>query len=164
MARAGSMPDTLLNGCGRMSAFVDGTLLLFTQDTFVADLLTNRVGLAPIFNVAFEATDVQMQSITLGPISPRSYKVPAFESIRSSGTGERVVPDTQRVRKELVLPRFGRLDWVDVAFDAVLSTKVQILVAPLQSVTVETLEQKLGGIVSIADLRTKLLTLYAPSV
>jgi len=164
MARAGSMPDTLRNGCGRMSAFVDGTLLRFTQDTFVADLLTNRVGLAPIFNVAFEATDVQMQSITLGPISPRSYKVPAFESIRSSGTDERVVPDTQRVRKELVLPRFGRLDWVDVAFDAVLSTKVQILVAPLQSVTVETLEQKLGGIVSIADLRTKLLTLYAPSV
>jgi hypothetical protein len=60
--------------------------------------------------------------------------------------------------------RFGRLDWVDIAFDAVLSTKVQTLVAPLQSVTVESLEQKLGGIGSIAELRTKLLTLYAPSV
>jgi hypothetical protein len=147
-----------------MSAFVDGTLLRFAQDTFVADLLTNGLGLAAIFNAMFEATDVQLQSVTLGPVMARSYKVPAFESVRSSGTDERIVPDTQRVRKERVLPRFGRLDWVDVAFDAVLSTKVQTLVAPLQSVTVESLEQKLGGVASIADLRTKLLTLYAPSV
>lgn len=147
-----------------MTAFVDATLLRFSQDTFVTDLLTNGVGLAAIFNATFEATDVQLQSITLGQVSPRSYKVPAFESIRSTGTDERIVPDTQRVRKERVLPRFGRLDWVDVAFDAVLSTKVQTLVAPLQSVTIETLEQRLGGIASIADLRTKLLTLYAPSV
>jgi hypothetical protein len=147
-----------------MSAFIDATLLRFTQDNFVIDLLSNGVGLAAIFNATFEATDVQLQSITLGQVSPRSYKVPAFESVRSTGTDERIVPDTQRVRKERVLPRFGRLDWIDVAFDAVFSTKVQTLVAPLQSVTVETLEQKLGGMVSIADLRTKLLTLYAPSV
>ena len=147
-----------------MTAFVDGTLLRFTQDSFVADLLTNGVGLAAIFNATFEAMDVQLQSITLGRVSPRSYKVPAFESVRSSGTDERIVPDTQRVRKERVLPRFGRLEWVDVALDAVLSTKVQTLVAPLQSVTIETLEQRLGTIASIADLRTKLLTLYAPSV
>jgi hypothetical protein len=147
-----------------MSAFVDGTLLRFAQDPFVVDLLTNGLGLAAIFNAMFEATDVQLQSVTLGPIMARSYKVPAFESVRSSGTDERIVPDTQRVRKERVLPRFGRLDWVDVAFDAVLSTKVQTLVAPLQSVTVESLEQKLGGVASITDLRTKLLTLYAPSV
>jgi hypothetical protein len=150
--------------CGEMSAFVDGTLLRFTQDDFVAGLLTNGVGVGAIFDAAFEATDVQLQSIALGHISARSYKVPAFETVRSIGTDERIVPDTQRVRKERVLPRFGRLDWVDVAFDAVLTTKVQILVAPLQSVTVETLEQKLGGVASIADLRTKLLTLYPPSV
>ncbi len=147
-----------------MSAFVDGTLLRFMQDNFVSNLLANGVGLTAIFNVAFESTDVQLQSITLGQISPRSYKVPAFESVRSSGTDERIVPDTQRVRKERVLHRFGRLEWVEVAFDAVLNAKVQILVAPLQSVTIETLETKLGGIASIAELRAKLLTLYAPSV
>jgi hypothetical protein len=62
------------------------------------------------------------------------------------------------------MPRFGRLDWVDVAFDAVLNTKVHKLVAPLQSVTVESLEQRLSGVTSIADLRAKLLILYAPSV
>jgi hypothetical protein len=146
-----------------MSAFVDGTLLRFAQDAFVSSLL-NSVGLTALFNATFDATDIALQSIALGPVSTRSYKVPAFESIRSSGTDERIVPDTQRVRKERVLPRFGRLDWVDVAFDAVLNTKVQTLVAPLQSVTSQTLEQKLGGIVSIPDLRAKLLALYAPSV
>jgi hypothetical protein len=147
-----------------MSAFVDATLLRFAQDAFVTDLL-NGLGLTAIFNATFDATDIALQSATLGPVSTRSYKVPAFESIRSSGTDERILPDTQRVRKERVLPRFGRLEWIDVAFDAVLNTKVQTLVAPLQSVTSQTLEQKLGGITSIADLRAKLLALYnAPSI
>lgn len=146
-----------------MSVFVDATLLRFMQDGFVNDLL-NGIGLTAIFNTMFDATDISLQSITLGTLSPRSYKVPAFESIRSSGTDERIVPDTQRVRKERVLSRLGRLEWADVAFDAVLSTKVQTLVAPLQSVTSQTLEQKLGGVASIADLRAKLLALYAPSV
>jgi hypothetical protein len=146
-----------------MSAFVDATLLRFAQDAFVTGLL-NGLGLSALFNATFDATDIAFQSATLGPISARSYKVPAFESIRSSGTDERIVPDTARVRKERVLPRSGRLDWVDVAFDAVLNTKVQTLVASLQSVTSQTLEQKLGGIASIADLRAKLLALYAPSI
>lgn len=146
-----------------MSAFVDATLLRFAQDAFVNSLL-NTIDLTALFNATFDATDIALQSVTLGSISPRSYKVPTFESIRSSGIDERIVPDTQRVRKEHVLPRFGRLDWVDVAFDAVLNTKVQTLVAPLQSGTSQTLEQKLGGIGSIAELRAKLLALYAPSI
>jgi hypothetical protein len=146
-----------------MSAFVDATLLRFAQDAFATDLL-NSLGLTAIFNATFDATDIALQSVTLGPVSTRSFKVPAFETVRSVGSDERIVPDTQRVRKERVLPRFGRLDWVDVAFDAVLNTKVQTLVAPLQSVTSQTLDEKLGGIASIADLRTKLLALYAPSV
>jgi hypothetical protein len=152
-----------LIGESAMSVFVDATLLRFAQDAFVTDLL-NGLGLTAIFNATFDATDIALESVTLGPVSTRSFKVPAFETVRSNGTDERIVPDTQRVRKERVLPRFGRLDWVDVAFDAVLSTKVQTLVAPLQSVTSQTLEQKLGGVASIADLRAKLLALYAPSV
>lgn len=147
-----------------MSTFIDAVLLRFAQDAFVTDLVTNGLGLMAIFNTAFEATDVQVQSIALGPLTARSYKVPAFESVRSSGTDERIVPDSQRVRKERVMPRYGRLDWVDVALDIVLVAKVQTLVAPLQSITVQTLEQKLGGVASIVELRTKLLALYAPSV
>jgi hypothetical protein len=146
-----------------MSAFVDTMLLRFAQDAFVANLL-NGLGLTAIFNATFDATDIAVQSVALGPVSTRSYKVPTFETVRSNGTDERISPDTQRVHKERVIPRSGRLDWVDVAFDAVLNTKVQTLVAPLQSVTSQTLEQKLGGIVSIADLRAKLLALYAPSI
>jgi len=146
-----------------MSTFVDATLLRFAQDAFVSNLL-NGLGLTALFNATFDATDIALQSVALGPVSTRSYKVPAFESIRSSGTDERIVPDSQRVRKERVIARFGRLDWIDVAFDAVLNTKVQTLVAPLQSVTSQTLEQKLGAIASIADLRAKLLALYAPSI
>jgi hypothetical protein len=146
-----------------MSAFVDSTLLRFSQDSFVTGLL-NGLGLTALFNATFDSVDIAVQSVALGPLTSRSYKVPAFESVRSTGTDERIMPDTQRVRKERVLPRFGRLDWVDVAFDATLQTKVQTLVAPLQSITSQTLEQKLGGVSSIADLRTKLLALYAPSV
>jgi hypothetical protein len=147
-----------------MSAFVDGMLLRFAQDAFVQDLLTNRLGLPAIFNATFEAVDVVLQSVTLGQVTARSYKVPAFETVRITGTDERVIPDTQRVRKERLVPRGGRLDWVDVAFEAVLNTKVQALAASLQNVSVTTLEEKLGGIQSISDLRTKLLALYAPSV
>lgn len=148
-----------------MSTFVDATLLRFTQDAFVTDLMTNGLGLTAVFNATFEASDIQLQSVALGPLSTRSFKVPAFETIRSTGTDERILPDSQRVRKERLMPRFGRLEWVDVAFDAVLNTKVQTLVAPLQSVTSQTLEQKLGGVSSIADLRAKLLALYnAPSI
>jgi hypothetical protein len=146
-----------------VSAFVDATLLQFAQDSFVIDLL-NGLGLDAIFDASFTSSDITLQSIVLGSVTRRSYKIPAFESIRSSGTDERIVPDTQRVRKERVLARSGRLDWVDVAFDAVLDTKVQTLVAPLQSANVETLEQKLGGVSSIADLREKLLGLYPASV
>jgi len=146
-----------------MSVFVDAMLLRFTQDPFVTSLL-NGLNLTSIFNATFTSTDLSLQSIALGTVMPRSYKVPVFESIRSRGTDERILPDTQRVRRERVAPRFGRLDWVDVGFDAVLNTTVQTLVAPLQSVTSQTLEQKLGGVSSIVDLRTKLLALYAPSV
>ena len=147
-----------------MSTFVDSTILRFSQEAFVADIMTNGLGLTSLFNMTFTSTDMSLQSVTLGPISARSYKVPAFETIRSVGTDERISPDSQRVRKERRLARFGRLDWVDVAFDAVLSTRMQMLVGPLQTVTLQTLEEKLGGVASLADLRTKLLTLYAPTV
>jgi hypothetical protein len=147
-----------------MSAFVDATLLRFTQDPFIADMLTNGIGLSALFNAAFQANDIQPQSFTLGQLSARAYKVPIFDSVRSKGTDERIVPDTQRVQVSRVWSRLGRLDWIDVTFDAILNSKVQTLLGPLQNITVQTLEQKLGGVASVDDLRAKLLTLYAPSV
>ena len=109
-----------------MSAFVDATLLRFAQDAFVTDLL-NGLGAMAIFNAMFDAADVAVQSAAIGPIAARSYKIPAFETVRSNGTDERIVPTTERVRKNRTFPRFGRLDWVDVAFDATIQTKVQLL-------------------------------------
>ncbi|MDR3470649.1 MAG: hypothetical protein P4M09_03005 [Devosia sp.] len=147
-----------------MSVFVDSALLQFAQNAFVTDLLTNGLGLTTLFNTAFTATDVEVQSLALGAVTARSYKVPAFESVRSTGVDERILPDMQRVRKERVLPRYGRLDWVDVAFEAELIAKVSSLVGPIESVTIEGLEERLGGVNSIAELRTKLLPLYAPSM
>lgn len=147
-----------------MSTFVDGTLLRFAQDTFVTALLRDGIGLGALFNAIFDSVDVEPQSIALGPVSQRSYKVPVFETVRSSGTDERVTPDVQRVRKERVLPRHGRLDWVDVAFDATLDAQVKTLTGPLQGVTAESLEEKLGNVRSVAALRAALLALYPPSI
>lgn len=146
-----------------MTAFVDATLLRFAQDGFVSDLL-NGLGPAALFNTTFDNSDISLQSVAVGPVTARAYKVPAFQSLRISGADERITPDCQRTLSERVLTHFGRMDWIDVAFDAVLQTKVETLVGPLQSVTAETLEQKLGGVSSIADLRAKLLALFAPSV
>ena len=147
-----------------MTAFVDATLLKFAGDPFVSDLL-NGVGLPTILDTALSTTDFSIQSVTLGDVAPRAYKVPAFQSIRVSGADERILPDPQRTLTERVLSRQGRLDWVDAAFDAVLQAKVETLIGPLQSVTVETLEAQLGGIASIDDLRAELLALFvAPSI
>lgn len=146
-----------------MSTFVDTALLRFADDTFVGDLLT-EVGLAALFAASYTARDFGVESVALASVGPRSYKVPAFETLRSTGAEERVVPDTQRVRVDRVYPRFGRIDWIDVAFDAVLATQVSMQVAPLQSITSQSLEQRLGGVASIAELRAKLLALYTPGV
>jgi hypothetical protein len=143
-----------------MSAFVDSTLLSFSRDAFVSDVLTNGLGLQTIFAASFSAIDIEPQGVQLDSVGARSFKVPAYETVRSNGTEERILPDAQRVRTERVLPRFGRLDWVDVAFDAVLAVQVQQLNGNLQSVASRSLVDKLGGIASIADLQTKLAAIY----
>jgi hypothetical protein len=147
-----------------MSAFVDSTLLLFGQDAFVTDLLTNGVGLLALFNASFQAIDFQPQSFSLGPLPARAYKTPAFEILRVKGTDERITPNSQRVQIFREWSRLGRIDWVDVSLDVILNAKVQTLIAPLQSVTITKLEQKLGSVSSLEDLRTKLSVLYAPSI
>lgn len=147
-----------------MSAFVDATLLRFAQDPFVVNLVSSGIGLQALFDASFELADVELETIALASVQPRSYKVPVFETFRSRGVEEQVVPSTQRIRIEHTQPRHGRLDWVDVAFDAVLTTQMSTLVAPLQSITTQLLEQKLGGVTSLAQLRSSLLTLYVPSL
>jgi hypothetical protein len=146
-----------------MSRFVDSTLFRFAQDAFVIDVLTG-LGLPTLFNTTFTLSDIELQSISVSGVFGRSYKVPVFETIRTNGTDERILPDQQRVRTQRLAPRFGRLDWLDVRFKATMLTKMKALAAPLKSVTSQMLEQKLGGVNSLAELRTKLLALYTPSI
>jgi hypothetical protein len=147
-----------------MSSFVDSTLLRFAQDAFATGLLRDGIGATALFNAMFEGVDVGLRSVVVGTVSARSYKVPVFESVRMSGTEERIAPDMQRVRKERIMPRHGRLGWVDVAFDATLEARVQALVAPLRTVTSQSLESRLGDVHTLDQLRAALLALYPPGV
>jgi hypothetical protein len=146
-----------------MSAFIDSTLLRFTQDTFVQPLLT-AIGPSTLLSAMYNPVDIAFDAVTLGPIVSRAYKVAVFETVRIHGTDERILPDMQRVLRDRAVPRFGRLDWIDVSLKVQLSVQTHATVAPLQSISVDSLESKVGGITSLDDLKTKLLTLYAPSV
>lgn len=147
-----------------MSSFVDSTLFRFGQDAFVSEMLTHGLGLETVFNMSFALADFELESVALSAIFGRSYKVPVFETVRTDGTEEQILPDSKRVRTQRTSYRFGRLDWIDVTFKATLLTRMKMLVAPLQSATVEMLHDRLGEVSSLAILRSKLEVLYAPSV
>jgi hypothetical protein len=147
-----------------MSTFADELLLRFLDDTFVEDLLENQLGLAPLFNVTYEAEDVDLREINLAEPPRRQFQMPAFETIRTNGTDERIMPSAERVKVDRAQPRYGRLAWVDIFLDVLLSTKVESKKMPIESISSENLLEKLGGVASMADLKNKLLTLYPQSV
>jgi hypothetical protein len=90
--------------------------------------------------------------------------MPAFETIRTNGIDERIIPSTERVKVDRAQPRYGRLAWVDVFLDVVLSTKVASKKMPIESISSQDLLEKLGGVTSITDLKNKLAALYPPSI
>src|SRR5262249_20152383 len=147
-----------------MSAFTDSLLLQFLQESFVQDFLSNRLGLAELLNVIYEFQDRDLRQIELGGVQRREFEVPAFETIRTSGIDERLMPTSDRVKVDRAQPRYGRLAWVDVFLDVLLSTQVQSKAMPIDSITAQSLIDKLGGVVSLADLRTKLAALYPQSI
>ena len=147
-----------------MSVFADRLLLQFSDDSFVQDLLTNQLGLAALFNLTYAVEDIDLRQIALAGVPRRVFEVPAFETIRTSGTDEKIMPTTERVRVERVQPRYGRLAWVDVLLDVLVSTQVESKAMPIERINTQNLLDKLGGVASLAELRTKLATLYPPSV
>ncbi len=147
-----------------MSAFADQLLLQFLQDNFVLDLLTNQLGLSSLFNVTYETQDIDLKEIALAGVQRKEFEVPAFETIRTSGIDERIMPTAERVKVDRAQPRYGRLAWVDVFLDVALSTKVESKAMPIERITAQSLLGKLGGVTSIPDLRNKLAALYPPSV
>src|SRR5258708_32514068 len=65
---------------------------------------------------------------------------------------------------ERQMKRYGRLVWAEVQLDLSLATKVHATAMPIDSIRTAELIADLGGVASLADLRTKLLVRYAPSV
>jgi hypothetical protein len=147
-----------------MSAFGDQLLLRFLQDAFVDDLLTKQLGLQVLLNLTYQMDDIDLKEIVLGGASLRQFQMPAFETIRTSGIDERIMPSSERVKVDRAQPRYGRLAWVDVFIDVLLATKVQSTRMPIENVTAQNLLDKLGGVASIPDLKAKLATLYPQSV
>jgi hypothetical protein len=147
-----------------MSVFADRLLLQFSDNSFVQDLLTNQLGLAALFNLTYAVEDIDLRQIALADVPRRAFEVPAFETIRTNGTDEKIVPTTERVRVERVQPRYGRLAWVDVLLDVLVSTQVESKAMPIERINVQNLLDKLGGVASMVELRNKLAALYPPSI
>src|SRR5579875_200510 len=117
-----------------MSSFADQMSLSFLQDSFASDFLTNKVGLPSIFNAAYELTDLQLQDLSLGSVDAKAFQVPTFESIRITGTHERITPTSERTQLERSMKRYGRLVWADVQLDISLATKVQSMAMAIDSI------------------------------
>jgi hypothetical protein len=147
-----------------LSGFADQLLLRFLEANFVEDLLTNQLGLAALFDTTYEVETVDLRELALAGVQRKEFAVPAFETIRTSGIDERIVPNTERVKVDRAQPRYGRLSWVDVFLDVLLATKVESKAMPIERITAESLLDKLGGVSSMTDLRNKLAALYSPNV
>jgi hypothetical protein len=147
-----------------MSVFADQMLLRFSQTAFVDDLLTNKLGLLTLFNTSYESATVDVKEIVLTSVLRKQFGSPAFETIRTIGTEERIVPGPERTKLDRAQPRLGRLAWVDVMLEILVSLKVHSKAMPIESITVKSLVEKLDGVSSLAELRTKLKTLYPDSV
>jgi len=147
-----------------VSGFADQLLLRFLDNSFVNDLLTNKVGLADLFNTTYEVETIDVRQLDLALVQRKEFVFPAFETIRTSGTDERIIPATERVKVDRTQPRRGRLAWIDVFLSVLVATKVQSKKMPIESITTKNLLDKIGGASSIAELKTKLGALYPPSV
>jgi hypothetical protein len=147
-----------------MSVFVDQMLFRFLQDDFVQDLLTKQLGLSTLLNLTYKLEDIEFKQIALAGVQRREFEFPAFETIRTSGIDERIMPTAERVKVDRTQPRYGRLAWIDVLLDVLVSTKVASKRMPIEKITAQDLLGKLGGVTSMADLKNKLAASYPPSV
>jgi hypothetical protein len=147
-----------------MAVFTDRLLLQFLQDNFVTDLLTNQLGLNTLFGLVYALESVELRQLDLTSVARREFALPAFETLRTHGTDELIVPRAERTRLDRTHPRKGRLAWVDIFLDLVLSAKVAETAGRPQSLTVKNLLDKIGKPVSFPDLRAKLGAIYPPSI
>lgn len=139
-------------------------LLRFLQEPFVTDLLVNKLGLAALFNIIYEAESIDVQEIAIGSIESKRYQMPTFEAIHTIGTDERLSAVPERVKVDRVQPRRGRLVWTDVFLEILLKVKVHSKAAPIDKITVKHLLDEVGPVNTINQLRTALTARYSPDV
>jgi hypothetical protein len=145
-----------------MSGFTDQTMIRFLDDTFTSDFLTNRIGASVLFNTAYNPVDFTPQGVTVSQVLSREFESPTFETIRSSGSEEKLTT-SERVLTERSFRNYGRLVWVEVAVSAILGVIVESTVLAPDSIITQDLLTELGGAATIAELKTKLLAQFTPS-
>lgn len=147
-----------------MTTFTDQMFIRFLEDVFVEDLLKNQIGLPTFLNLTYESDDIEIKEIDLESIRDRQFQMPTFETIRTKGTEERIMPTPERIQVNHEQSRYGRLSWIEVFLNVLLSTKVHSIGAPIEKITTKNLLTKIGGASSITDLKNKLKALYPDSV
>lgn len=144
--------------------FTDQLLVRFLDATFVSDLLSAQIGIDKLFAVTYATDGIDVKSVTLDAVERMQFAMPAFETLRTSGVNEKIMPGSERVQISRTQSRRGRLEWVDVYLKLRLAAMVHDLASGIDKVAVSRLVEELGGVSSIADLRAKLLLRYPPSV
>lgn len=147
-----------------MTVFSDQLLLRFLEDDFVQDLLTNQLGLSTLIETIYKLEDIELKQIEFAGVQRREFEFPVFETIHTTGINEQITPSAGRIKIDRSQSRYGRLAWVDVLLNVLVSTKVASKRMPIEKITAQDLIEKLGGVTSLADLRNKLAALYPPSI
>jgi hypothetical protein len=145
-----------------MSGFTDQTMIRFLDDSFTSDFLTNRIGAAALFNAAYNPVDFTPQGIKVSRVLGREFESPTFETIRSSGSDEKLTT-SERVLTERSFRNHGRLVWVEVAVSAILAVIAQSTVMEPDNIITQNLLTNLGGASTIDELKTKLLAQFTQS-
>lgn len=150
-----------------MGILADQILLQFTQDSFVENLLRNELDLLKLFNQVYEVEDIEVREIKFEDfknLKNRRFQKPIFETLFIRGVEERTSPTSERTQINHALLRYGRLIWVDVFLEILVSTKIHTKVIPIKSITIKDLIEELGGVDSLNELRSKLETRYSKSI
>lgn len=148
-----------------MSTFVDRIILLFTQQTFIDEFLSNKVGADALFDLTYDAENIDIKSIEVDSATDQHYGVPLFETIRSTATHERIIPaNTERTHVRQSQARKGRLAWIDILMEVRLAASVHDLTSKIKEITVVDLFNKIGDVDTLDQLRNALLALYPDSV
>ncbi len=139
-------------------------LLRFSDDTFVEDFLKSQLGLETLLNLIYEVDDLEIKKVDLAGVQQRAFEMPIMETLRVSGVRERITPSSERIKIDQSRPRSGRLAWVEVFLQVLLSVQVHDQSAPIQSITATTLVEEFGEVTSMTDLKAKLAARYPQSV